>query len=129
MKCFSMSFLPSLGGRVRGGIWGPTGETDSRAERGARAPQLQSRAGSAVPGTVHGPTVAVEEGVWKERRQIGPLLCLTPLLSPRRLLLFLAFLQIAILIVVVLKGDILDWVLPPKLAAAFGSRPARSQLF
>ncbi|GAB0199887.1 hypothetical protein GRJ2_002454300 [Grus japonensis] len=46
-----------------------------------------------------------------------------------RLLLFLAFLQIAILIVVVLKGDILDWVLPPKLAAAFGSRPARSQLF
>ncbi|XP_054663306.1 uncharacterized protein LOC129200918 isoform X3 [Grus americana] len=47
----------------------------------------------------------------------------------RRLLLFLAFLQIAILIVVVLKGDILDWVLPPKLAAAFGSRPARSQLF
>ncbi|XP_054658819.1 SUN domain-containing protein 3-like [Grus americana] len=36
---------------------------------------------------------------------------------------------IAILIVVVLKGDILDWVLPPKLAAAFGSRPARSQLF
>ncbi|XP_075593855.1 uncharacterized protein LOC142598655 [Balearica regulorum gibbericeps] len=43
----------------------------------------------------------------------------------RRLLLFLAFLQIAILIVVVLKRDILDWVLPPKLAAAFGSRPAR----
>ncbi|KAM6188936.1 uncharacterized protein WM294_014868 [Sarcoramphus papa] len=47
----------------------------------------------------------------------------------RRLLLFLAFLQIAILILVLLKRDVLNWVLPPKLAAAFGSRPARSRFF
>ncbi|XP_059690698.1 LOW QUALITY PROTEIN: SUN domain-containing protein 2-like [Gavia stellata] len=46
-----------------------------------------------------------------------------------RLLLFLALLQILVLIVVLLKRDILNWVLPPKLAAAFGSRPARSRFF
>ncbi|XP_076219740.1 uncharacterized protein LOC143173407 [Aptenodytes patagonicus] len=47
----------------------------------------------------------------------------------RRLLLFLALLQFAVLILVLLKRDILNWVLPPKLAAAFGSRPARSRFF
>ncbi|XP_059690684.1 ubiquitin carboxyl-terminal hydrolase 42-like [Gavia stellata] len=46
-----------------------------------------------------------------------------------RLLLFLALLQILVLIVVLMKRDILNWVLPPKLAAAFGSRPARSRFF
>ncbi|KAM9617048.1 uncharacterized protein ACIBXB_020949 isoform 1-T1 [Morphnus guianensis] len=45
----------------------------------------------------------------------------------RRFLLFLAFLQIAILILVLLKRDILNGVLPPKLADAFGSCPVRSQ--
>ncbi|XP_072705554.1 uncharacterized protein [Ciconia boyciana] len=45
------------------------------------------------------------------------------------LLLFLAFLQLAVLLLVLLKTDVLNWVLPPKLAAALGSCPARSQLF
>lgn len=82
-----------------------------------------------MPSTLQGPTVAFKEGGWKELRQICPLFCLTPLLFPRRLLLFLAFLQIAILILVLLKRDVLNWVLPPKLAAAFGSHPARSRFF
>ncbi|KAM6038690.1 uncharacterized protein LJ206_020634 [Theristicus caerulescens] len=47
----------------------------------------------------------------------------------RRFLLFLAFLQIAVLILVLLKRDILNWVLPAKLAAAFGSPPARPRFF
>ncbi|KAM6038692.1 uncharacterized protein LJ206_020637 [Theristicus caerulescens] len=46
-----------------------------------------------------------------------------------RFLLFLAFLQIAVLILVLLKRDILNWVLPAKLAAAFGSPPARPRFF
>lgn len=73
---------------------------------------------------VQGPTVAFEEGGFKQLRQICPLLCLTPLLSHRRFLLFLAFLQIAFLILGLLDRDILYRVLPPKLADAFGSRPA-----
>ncbi|GAB0178030.1 hypothetical protein GRJ2_000268300 [Grus japonensis] len=44
-------------------------------------------------------------------------------------LLFLAFLQLAILVLVLLKRDIFNWVLPPKMAVAFGSHPAKSQFF
>ncbi|XP_075599035.1 uncharacterized protein LOC142600112 [Balearica regulorum gibbericeps] len=47
----------------------------------------------------------------------------------RGFLLFLAFLQLAILILVLLKSDIFNWVLPPKMAVAFGSHPAKSQFF
>ena len=81
-----------------------------------------------MPIALQGPTVVFKEPAGKELREICPLLCLTPLLSHRRLL-FLAFLQIAVLILVLLKRDILNWVLPPKLAAAFGSPPARPWFF
>ncbi|XP_071655938.1 uncharacterized protein [Patagioenas fasciata] len=48
----------------------------------------------------------------------------------RRLLLFLALLQIIILTLVLLEGDVLNnSVLPPKLAAASGSCPARPRCF
>ena len=86
----------------------------------------QSRAGCVVPSAVRGPTVAFKEGGCQELRQIYSLLCLTPLLSRRRFLLFLAFLQIIVLLLVLLKRDMLDGVLPPKLTDAFGSCPGRS---
>lgn len=81
-----------------------------------------------MPGAVRGPTVAFQEGGCQELRQIYSLLCLTPLLSRRRFLLFLAFLQMIILLIfVLLKRDMLDGVLPPELKDAFGSCPGRSQ--
>ncbi|KAM6257853.1 uncharacterized protein LJ264_006890 [Porphyrio hochstetteri] len=42
----------------------------------------------------------------------------------RRFLLFLACLQIIILVVVLMERDVLHSVLPPKMAVAFGSHPA-----
>lgn len=38
-------------------------------------------------------------------------------------------LMVAIFFLVLLKRDILNWVLPPKLAATLGSRPARPRFF
>ncbi|XP_074905985.1 uncharacterized protein LOC142041229 isoform X1 [Buteo buteo] len=62
--------------------------------------------------------VRLEEQLASRRHKIASWL--------RRFLLFLAFLQIILLLLVFLKRDILDGVLPPKLTDAFGSCPGRS---
>lgn len=70
-----------------------------------------------------------KEDGWKELGQIYCWLCLNLLLFCRRFLLSFAGLQLAFLILVLLKKDILHWVLPPGLASALGSHPPRPFLF
>lgn len=70
----------------------------------------------------------LKEDDWKELGQIYHWLCLN-LLFCRRSLLSFAGLQLAFFILVLLKRDILHWVLPPGLASALGSHPPQPFLF
>ncbi|XP_069662667.1 uncharacterized protein [Haliaeetus albicilla] len=91
------------------------GLQEPTAFRGKTAAQADAAGESLLQELV---AVRLEEQMASRRQKIASWL--------RRLLLFLAFLQIIVLLLVLLKRDMLDGVLPPKLTDAFGSCPGRS---